>query len=92
MVHDDDLSFELYSFLARIILRVGGDKSTFDFLDRDVLDVESNVVSGRGLNEGFVMHLDGLDLSGESNGSESDDHTGLDDSGLDTSHGHCANT
>ncbi|PSE65571.1 hypothetical protein C7G78_18925, partial [Acinetobacter baumannii] len=38
------------------------------------------------------MHLDGLDLSGDVGGSEGNDHTGLDGTGLDTADGHCANT
>ena len=53
---------------------------------RHVLDVKSNVVSGGGLRERFVMHLHGLDLYAQLVGGESDDHAGLDNSGL-TQHG-----
>ena len=35
-----------------------------------------------------MVHLNGLDLSGEGSGG---DHAGLDHFGLDTAHGHCAN-
>ena len=39
-----------------------------------------------------MVHLDGLDLSGDVGGSEGDDHAGLDDTGLDTADGHRPNT
>ena len=39
-----------------------------------------------------MVHLDGLDFSGQVDGSEGDDHTGLDDSGFNTADGHCSNT
>merc|ERR1719237_706103 len=63
-----------------------------DVLDGHVLDVEANVVAGDGLGQGLVVHLDGLDLSGEADGGEGDDLSGLDHSGLDTAHGHCSDS
>lgn len=39
-----------------------------------------------------MVHLDGLDFSGNIGGSEGDDHAGLDDTGLDTADWHCSNT
>ena len=76
VVEDDDLSIEGSSFLGRVILRVRGDVSTANVLDRDVLDVESDVVTWKTLNELFVVHFDGLDFSGDTSWSEGDDHTG----------------
>ena len=38
------------------------------------------------------MHFDGLDFSGDVGGSEGNDHTGLDDTSLDTADRHSANT
>lgn len=38
------------------------------------------------------MHLDRLDFSGHVGRSKGDDHTGLDDTGLDTADGYCADT
>merc|ERR1719244_1762481 len=38
------------------------------------------------------MHLDGLDLSGESSWGKCDHHTRLDDPGLNSPHGNCSNT
>jgi len=92
VVQDDDLGEERFGFLGGIVLAVGGDHSSFDVLDGDVLDVESNIVSGDGLLNGSVMHFDGFYFSGDSSWGEGDDHTGLDDSGLDTSHGNSSNT
>ena len=37
------------------------------------------------------MHLHGLDLSAQLVGGESDDHAGLDNSGLNTAHWNCSN-
>ena len=39
-----------------------------------------------------MVHLDGLDLSGDVGGSKGDDHAGLDDTGLNTADGHRPNT
>ena len=59
---------------------------------RHVLDVETDVVTGDTLLELLVVHLDGLDLSGDVRRRESDDHASLDDTSLDTTDGHRANT
>merc|ERR1719449_58652 len=75
-----------------LVLGVRGDVSSLDVLHGDVLDVEADVVSGHGLGERLVVHLDGLDLGGQHVGGEGDDHPGLDDAGLNSAHGNCANT
>ena len=86
------LGEERFGFLGGIVLAVRGDHSSFDVLDGDVLDVESNIVSGDGFIDGSVMHFDGFYFSGDSSWGEGDDHTGLDASGLDTSHWNSSNT
>jgi hypothetical protein len=58
----------------------------------DVLDVETDVVTGNTLNELLVVHFDGLDFSGDVGGSEGDNHSSLDDTSLNTTDGHRANT
>ena len=85
VVKNDDLSSEVCDSRCWLVLRVGGDISSLDVLDRDVLDVEANVVSGDSLWERLVVHLHGLDLSGQHVGGEGDDHTGLDDTSLNSS-------
>jgi hypothetical protein len=108
MVENDDLSVERLSSLGRVVLGVTSNVTTTDFLDRDVLDVEANVVSGKTLNKLFVVHLDGLDFSGDTSGGEGNDHTaeesaqcigiswvyipGLDNTSLNTTNGNRANT
>jgi len=92
VVEDDDLGVEGLGTLGRVVLGVTADVATTNLLDGDVLDVEANVVTGNTLNELFVVHLDGLDFSGHVGGSEGDDHTGLDGTGLNTTDGHRANT
>src|ERR1051325_8491814 len=77
VVQDNDLSSERGSLLSGVVLGVRGDVTTTDILDGNVLDVETNVVSGKTFGESFVMHFNGLDFSGDVSGSESDNHTGL---------------
>ena len=92
VVQDDDLGVEGLSTLGGVVLGVTGNVATTDLLDGDVLDVEADVVTGKTLGELLVVHLDGLDLSGDTSGGEGDDHTTLDGTGLDTADGHRANT
>ena len=92
VVQHNDLGSEVRHTGGGLVLGVRGDISSLDVLDRDVLDVEANVVSGDSLGEGLVVHLHGLDLSGQHVGSEGDYHAGLDDTGLNSAHGHCSNT
>ena len=75
VVKDNDLGGEVLGSAGGLVLGVGGDVSSLDVLDGDVLDVEANVVSGHGLGQRLVVHLDGLDLSGQLVRSEGDDHT-----------------
>ena len=69
------LSSEVLGSLSGVVLRVRGDVSTTDILDGDVLDVESDVVSGESFRERLVVHLDGLNFSGDLGWGKGDDHT-----------------
>merc|ERR1711868_165289 len=91
VVQHDDLGGEVGDASGGLVLGVGGDVASLDILDRHVLDVEANVVAGDSLGQRLVVHLDGLDLSGEVDGGEGDNHAGLDHSSLHTTDGHCAN-
>ena len=46
----------------RLVLGVGGNISMLDVLDRDVLDVESDIVSGDSFGRRFVVHLNRLTI------------------------------
>lgn len=92
VVQDDDLGVEGLSTLGGVLLGVTGNVATTDLLDGDVLDVEADVVTGNTLSKLLVVHLDGLDLSGDTSGGEGDDHTGLDDTSLNTTDRNRANT
>ena len=92
VVEDDNLGKEVIGTDGGIVLGVTSDEATADLLDGDVLDVEANVVTGGGLGDLLVVHLNGLDLSGEANGGEGHDHAGLDDTGLDATDGDSADT
>jgi len=92
VVHDDDLSGEGLGLLGGVVLGVGGDVSSSDVLDGNVLDVESDVVTRAGLGEGLVVHLDGLNFSGDVDGGEGGEHAGLDKTGLNSADWHSSNT
>lgn len=91
VVQDNDLSVERVAALRRVLLGVTGDVATTDFLDGNVLDVEADVVTGETLGKLLVMHLNGLDLGGDTSGGKGDDHAGLDGTGLDTADRNRAN-
>ena len=92
VVEDNDLSSEVLNSRSWLVLGIRGDISSLDILHGHVLDVEPDVVSWGSLGERLVVHLHGLDLSGQLIGSESNDHAGLDDSSLDTTHWNCSDT
>ena len=85
VVHDDDLGEEVLDLSWGVVLGVSGDVSSLDVLDVQTLDVESDVVSGDGLGEGLVMHLNGLDFGLHIGGGEVDGHSWLEDTGLHSS-------
>jgi len=91
VVENNDLSVEVLALLGWVVLRVRGDVSTTNFLYGDVLDIEANVVTGKGLGKRLVVHLNRFDLSCDVGGSEIHNHTGLDDTSLNTTNGHCSN-
>jgi hypothetical protein len=92
VVQDNDLSVEGVTGGSGVVLGVGGDVTTANFLNGNVLDVEADVVTGVTGLELLVVHLNGLDFGGDVGGGEGDDHTGSDDTSLDTADGNCANT
>jgi len=57
VVEDDNLSVERVTTLGRVVLGITADIATTDFLDGDVLDVESNVISRKTFNQSFVVHF-----------------------------------
>jgi hypothetical protein len=68
VVEDNDLSVKRLGSLGRIVLRITSYVTTADFLNRDVLDVEANVVTWETLNKLLVVHLNRLDFSGDCDG------------------------
>ena len=75
VVENNHLGGEVRHSGGGLVLGVRGDVSSLDVLDRDVLDVEANIVTWFGLWEGFVVHFNRLDFSGELGWSESNNHT-----------------
>jgi hypothetical protein len=92
VVHDNNLGVEDFSVEGGGLLGVGGDVSSLDVSDGETSDVESDVVTGESLIDLLVMHLDALNFSGLSHGSELGNDTGLHDTGLDTTDGNCTDT
>lgn len=92
VVEDDDLGVEGGTAGWWVVLGVTGNVTTADFLDGNVLDVEADVVTGDTLCKLLVVHFDGLDFSGDVGGGKGDDHTGLDDTGLNTTDWYSSDT
>lgn len=86
------LGSEVFCSHRRVVLAVASHVSTTDLLDGHVLDVEADVITGEGLGKRLVVHLYRLDLSGQVGGSESDDHAGLQDTGLNAANWDSSNT
>lgn len=82
VLDDDDLSVESLAFSGWVVLGIGADVSSSEVFYGDVLDVESDVVSGSGFWELFVMLLDGLDFGNDVSWAEFDLHSWLENSGL----------
>ena len=57
VVENDDLGVEGIASLGGVVLGVTANVTTTDFLDGNVLDVETNVVSWKTLNQCFVVHF-----------------------------------
>jgi hypothetical protein len=57
VVEDDDLGVEGLGTLGGVVLGVTAYVTTTDFLDGNVLDVESDIVSWETFNQGFVVHF-----------------------------------
>ena len=60
--NEEYLSVKVLALFGRVVLGVRGNVATTDFLDGDVLDVETNVVTGKSLRKRLVVHLHGFDL------------------------------
>ena len=65
MVENDDLSIEGVGALWWVVLGVTSNITTTNFLDRNVLDVKSDVVTWVTCGELLVMHFNGLNLSSD---------------------------
>ena len=92
VVHDDDLSGESLASCGGIVLHVTHDIALLDVLGGDATNVEADVVTGSGLGQLFVVHLDGLDFGGGVRGGEHDCHVGQQKSGLNAAGGHGTDT
>jgi len=91
VVENNDLCVEVLALFGGVILRVGGDVSTANFLDRYVLDVEANIVTGQGLGKRLMVHFHRFHLSCNISRGKRDDHSRFDDSSLNTADWHCSN-
>ena len=92
VIKNDDLSDEHFSVFSGVILGIRADITSLNVLDRQVLNVETNIVTGSCFFDLFVMHLDRFDFSGSTNGTEGDNHTWLKGTSLNTTDGYCTDT
>ncbi len=89
MLQDHYLGLELLGH-GWGLLHGSADVAAANVLLGDAAHVASDVVSGEGLSNLLVMHLDGLDLTGYTGGLEDDLVVLPHDAGLDTPDGHCS--
>jgi hypothetical protein len=82
VVQNDDLSQKV-GISGWVILGIRADVTSSDFFLGDV-HIESDIVTWNGFSQGFVMHLDGLDFSGQVLWCEGNDHTRFQDTGLNS--------
>ncbi|GIX62687.1 translation elongation factor 1-alpha [Babesia caballi] len=92
VVQNDDLRGEGHGGLGGVVLGVRGDVTSADVGRGHVLHVETDVVTGAGNLNDFVVHFNGLALSGDRVGGEGQDHTGLELTSLHTTDGDGTNT
>jgi len=92
VIQDDDLSEEVSGILGGVVLWVWGNISSSEILDWEILYVETNIISGFGFFEGFVMHFDWFAFSGDVHGGEGDDHTWFKETGLNSADWDSSNT
>jgi len=92
VVEDDDLSIEVLSLLWGVVLGITSNHTTANILYRQVLDVETNVVTWNSLREGDVVHLNRFNFSGHVSGRECDVHAWFKDTSLNTPYRDSSNT
>lgn len=92
VVEDNDLGIERGGANGGVVLGVGADHAATNVLDGNVLDIESDIVTGESFGESLVMHFDRLDFSRDIGRGKGDNHAGLDDSSLDTANRHRSDT
>merc|ERR1711977_51307 len=84
MVHNDNLSLEPFGISSWDVGSIGSNVTSLDILDRETLNIETNIVTGNSFSNLLVMHLDGLALSGSTVRSEADVHSWLDDTSFNS--------
>ena len=57
VVEIDDLGNQHFSVLCGVVLGVIADVTSLDILDEKIFDIETNVVTGDGLFDLFVIYL-----------------------------------
>merc|ERR1711992_498973 len=92
VVKNNDLCCEVSTTSGWLILRIRSNISTLDVLNRDVLDVKSNVISWGSFWQRFVMHFNRFYFSCQSIGCEGYNHAWFDDTSLNTTYWNCSNT
>nr|GMD73537.1 translation elongation factor 1-alpha [Ipomoea batatas] len=92
VVHDDDLRGEVSSSFGRVILGVRGNITTLQILHSNILHIEPDIVTGKCLLKGFVVHFNRLNFSGKTRRSKCNNHTRLQDTSLHTTHRDSSNT
>jgi len=92
MIHNDNLSLEGFDLSRRSILGIRSNISSLDILNRNVLHVESYIISWNSFRQLFVMHFNRLAISLNSDRGEEDGHSWLKDTGFNSSDRYSSDT
>ena len=89
MVNDNNLGHELFDFFGRINHGISCNESSLDLVNFE-LDVETDVVSGVGELNLFMVHFDGFNVSFKVSWSENDVGFLSENSSFDSADSNCS--
>ncbi|CAH1965198.1 unnamed protein product [Acanthoscelides obtectus] len=75
MVEDNNLGCEVSSSFRWVAFRISSYITTTQFLYRDVLDIETYIVSRHSLLQSFMVHFNRLYFSGDVRWGKDHNHT-----------------
>jgi len=92
VVKNNNLSNEEFNFSSWVILSIRADVSSSNIFNRDVFNIETNVITGDGLFQSFVMHFYGFNIGSNVNWCECNVHVWFKNTSFNSSDWNRSNT